>query len=660
MRQALLWLQIWGREFLFVCILIGMLIGCVPSDQITSAPPEFFELAARQKTGPNLETEPELANARSRLDRSEQGLSQTFDLAAGSVAESQPPLKMIDSLVVCPPELQPSLANWIEYRTAQGHGILVIPPVAQAQELRHQIRQLGLQIADAGGTLNFLFLVGPAGERMSLGGGVFDARQRRWEWANLGVDPPQPQFGLLPGSFIPLHYLPAVVNSKFGSEPELATDILYADLNDDGLPDLSLGRIPFADPTTVQDYLERVIRYESNLGAAGAASQQWRQRINFIAGVGGFGGLVDQLLEQVTKSILTDLIPPAYQTSMTMASWSSPYCPDPRGFCQTTLERFNEGCLFWVYIGHGAPSRLDRIRLPSGDLPILDIESATQINCIQGNPIAIFLSCYNGAIDHRQPCLAEVMLSQPQGAIATISGTRVTMPYAMSLLSLELIDEYFSGDTKTLGELMKLAKRRLMANHGGSPTDAISETSSEFLPSTGIGFIRQMIQGVGKVASPAPDLLQEECWEHLQMMQLYGDPLLRLDRPEQVPIESMASVRAGHELTVTGTAPFAGQLCVELAYPRDRFKTRLKSRRQYTHSDADLANYQQVYAQANDSIWEVCYASIEAGEFSVRLPIPDAVHGKCIIRCRLGSPHRFALGANFVEVLGVCSDTPNE
>ena len=45
---------------------------------------------------------------------------------------------------------------------------------------------------------------------------------------------------------------------------------------------------------------------------------------------------------------------------MTYASLASPYCPDPRKFHDTTIGRFNEGCLFWVYIGHGHPTGLDR------------------------------------------------------------------------------------------------------------------------------------------------------------------------------------------------------------------------------------------------------------------------------------------------------------
>ena len=54
-------------------------------------------------------------------------------------------------------------------------------------------------------------------------------------------------------------------------------------------------------------------------------------------------------------------LPADYRLSMTYGSWRSPYCPDPRRFHATTLERLNEGAWFWVYIGHGYPLGADRV-----------------------------------------------------------------------------------------------------------------------------------------------------------------------------------------------------------------------------------------------------------------------------------------------------------
>ena len=50
-----------------------------------------------------------------------------------------------------------------------------------------------------------------------------------------------------------------------------------------------------------------------------------------MAGVGGFG-LVDKIIEAVTRRFLTDGIPPDYYTTMTYGSWQSVYCPSPPSF----------------------------------------------------------------------------------------------------------------------------------------------------------------------------------------------------------------------------------------------------------------------------------------------------------------------------------------
>ena len=36
------------------------------------------------------------------------------------------------------------------------------------------------------------------------------------------------------------------------------------------------------------------------------------------------------------------------------------------------VERLNEGCLFWVYLGHGQRQNVDYVHVPQGYYPILD------------------------------------------------------------------------------------------------------------------------------------------------------------------------------------------------------------------------------------------------------------------------------------------------
>ena len=149
---------------------------------------------------------------------------------------------------------------------------------------------------------------------------------------------------LNPKSLVPTDYVLAKVNVKYGSDPVIATDSPYADLDNDGVPELAIGRLPVDSPEELKAITRRIIQYEST------TSGKWQRRINLIAGMGGFGALVDKVIENTTKQILTDLVPPSFPTTMTYGSWTSPYCPDPSRFSDVAIERFNEGCMFWVYM----------------------------------------------------------------------------------------------------------------------------------------------------------------------------------------------------------------------------------------------------------------------------------------------------------------------
>ena len=118
--------------------------------------------------------------------------------------------------------------------------------------------------------------------------------------------------------------------------------------------------------------------------------------------------------------------------------------------------------MFWVYIGHGYPYQLDRVRVPGRTYHILNTQDMSKLDNQHGTPIAIFLACYTGAYDQPYDCLAEEMLRAPGGPVAVLAGSRVTMPYAMAVLGSGLMDEYFRQRPATLGEIVLNAKRQMV------------------------------------------------------------------------------------------------------------------------------------------------------------------------------------------------------
>ena len=88
------------------------------------------------------------------------------------------------------------------------------------------------------------------------------------------------------------HLEPAVVNVHWGSEPLIASDNWYADLDDDGVPDVAIGRLTVRSVAELQTVVQKIVAYEKSKDF-----HRWRSRINFVAGTGGFGPLVDSVIQ---------------------------------------------------------------------------------------------------------------------------------------------------------------------------------------------------------------------------------------------------------------------------------------------------------------------------------------------------------------------------
>ncbi len=501
-----------------------------------------------------------------------------------------------DTVVVCPNEFRVALAPWLEHREQQGHRIAILSNLLEPLALRGQIRQIA-----QGGKLRFVVLVGDA-------------------------DPAAKNDKAVRGRSVGTHYAKAKVNIHFGSEPTLATDNWYADLDGDRLPDVAIGRLTADSPAELKTIVKKILDYERN-----PATGLWRRRVNFVAGIGGFGALADGAIETGAKMLITAGVPAGYATSMTYGSWRSPYCPDPRRFREATLNRLNEGCLFWIYIGHGQRRYLDAVRVPGRLYPILSTRDLGQMQCQSGSPIAIFLACYTGAFDEAQDSLAEEMLRTAGAPVAAICASRVTMPYAMAVLSEELLKECFINRRQTLGEIFLHAKRNMVSTKKPCPR-------------------RQMLDVIGSLVSPKGTTLAEERAEHVELFNLIGDPMLRIRHPRVIEVNISSRITAGQSIEIQGTSPIAGRCHIELVARRDRLTFKPPVRGRYDGSERSLRGYDDVHRRANNRRWVSTVLDIASdrkpgGTFAMTLKVPDSAYGPSHARVFVDGKGDFAIGS---------------
>jgi hypothetical protein len=517
------------------------------------------------------------------------------------------PASAADVLVVCPPEFRPALKPWVRDRSSRGHTFAWIGNEGTAEDVRDRIRKA----AGSSGRARFLVLVGDA-------------------------DPAMKDDPAVRARSVPTHFAAAKANLPWSRDRDIATDNWYADLDDDQLPDLAVGRLPVDTPAELATVVRKILDYERNTDFGA-----WRRRISFVACPGDFGGVIDSVIEQGARRLTTEGIPPSYATTAMYGHWRSPYCPDPRRFCEEALGRINEGALFWVYIGHGHCRTVDHVTLPDRTAhPILRYDDVRTLECRSGQPIAVFLACHTGRFDDPEDSIAEEMLRTPGAPVAIVAATRVTMPYAMTVMGGELMRGYFEQRIETIGELVREAKRQMVLR----PRDT---ASARVLDALAVAL---------NPRSPNPAL---ERMEHVLLFHLIGDPTMRLPHAEEAKIESPGRATAGAELVVHCESPLAGTCVVELAPPRDKLPFQPPVRRRFSPSEELLGELHETYRRANETVLASTVLDVDAGPFEATLQVPLTHTGAGHVRVYIEGRTGYALGSKDVWIeKGSTSEAP--
>jgi hypothetical protein len=511
-------------------------------------------------------------------------------LLLGVVEASAP--KPADIAVVCPAEYRSAMQPWLSRREQQGHTIELVDNGGQPGEIRDRIRKLA-----KAGALKFVVLVGDA--------------------------PPAEANAAARSHGTPTFYLPSKIVRYWGGDTEIASDNPYADLNDDGVPELAIGRLSAHSAEELRTIVKKILDYEDSKDFG-----PWRGRINFVAGEGGYGESIDRALHFATCQAIGCDLPNSYQATLTEALWRSPFCPDPHSFHECCLNRMNEGCLFWVFMGHGSPQSLQWAAFPDGPTPILMCQDGPRLNCRTTPPIALCMCCLTGQLGEPKACLAEELLRAPSGPVAALGASNVSMPYGMAAFARQAVHEYFDSRSETLGQWLLEAKRDTMAGYDQP--------------------LWSLLHAVTVAAAPVGIDFKQERLEHLQLFNLFGDPTMQLPHPREVKLSAPETAVAGQSIVVTGKSPIAGNATMELAttfdqlrsQPRDHYDSSTNGRRQFA-ADYDAAN--RVRRAAVET-------SISGGVFSVALPVPDVAPGSYIVRIFISGSDDFAMGACRIQI----------
>jgi hypothetical protein len=251
-----------------------------------------------------------------------------------------------------------------------------------------------------------------------------------------------PRFVLLVGdaSYDPRNYLGLgnfdLVPTKLVDTAyfETASDDWFVDFDNDGLPEMAIGRVPVQKAEEAGIIVSKIVGYEK-IGATREAllvsdMKEWSDDFDF---------------EKASEE-LRALLPGSL---MVRKIYRGQFSSDAQAR-QELINGIKQGPLLVNFIGHGS------IGIWNGVLTSEDVENL--IN--RGLPFFVGMSCLNGCFeDIYMDSLSEALMKAPGGgAVAVWMSSGLTEPGRQAVMNKELIKLLFNGPSLTLGEATGKAK----------------------------------------------------------------------------------------------------------------------------------------------------------------------------------------------------------
>jgi hypothetical protein len=222
---------------------------------------------------------------------------------------------------------------------------------------------------------------------------------------------------------------------------ETASDDWFADTDDDGLPELAIGRLPVRNAQQAQDMVAKLLAYEDGNSAG------WTRSVLLVADQND-----DMSDFEASTEALVRFVPRDYAVQRVFTGVSGPEVARLQ-----LLDAVNRGQLIVNYTGHGSV----RIWGTDGTLLTTDDVASAWHNGSQ-LPLVVAMNCLNGFFHgiYDEESLAESLLrAVGGGAVATWASSGLTDSATQARVNQELFRLLFSDSTLTMGQAAAMAKR---------------------------------------------------------------------------------------------------------------------------------------------------------------------------------------------------------
>jgi hypothetical protein len=233
------------------------------------------------------------------------------------------------------------------------------------------------------------------------------------------------------------------VQTEFGGET--ASDVEFAQLDDDRKPDVAVGRVPARTAEQVRVWVAKALAYARN-----APPGDWRTRVLAVADGqdAAFRSEAQHFLDRFGADYQPTLLnPPA----------------DSINANEEIRRDFDAGNVIVSYFGHGSVTQWGKDNL-------FTTKDGAAVQNGGRLPLVINMTCLTGLFTHpKVQSLAETLMWQPDGGAAVLlAPTSLTLASDQSFLSDAVVDAYLKDRTARIGDLFLQAQRAVPAASPGA------------------------------------------------------------------------------------------------------------------------------------------------------------------------------------------------
>jgi hypothetical protein len=212
---------------------------------------------------------------------------------------------------------------------------------------------------------------------------------------------------------------------------ETTSDAVLADVDQDGLPDVALGRLPARDVATAEALVARTIEYEK-----AAPAGDWQRQVVMVADPS------EAIFARLADELAANLPPGRFELARL-------YTKDPPG----VVRALNDGALLVFYVGHGSLGLW-------GKDGLLTLEAVEGLSNAGRRPVVVNFTCLTGYFAHpTAESMGEKLLRTPRGgAVAVVVPSSLTLPNDQQSFARLLVESLATPGT-TLGQALLRAQR---------------------------------------------------------------------------------------------------------------------------------------------------------------------------------------------------------